>query len=68
MNYRYSRDEKSTEFNRFRIDEKRTQNVVAVNRTYDQAKAMAKKLNNGAGFDGWTPYFFASESPATAGV
>ncbi len=66
MNYRYSRDEKSTEFNRFRIEEKRTQNVIAVNRTYDNAKALSKKLNEGAGFDGWTPYFFASESLVTA--
>jgi hypothetical protein len=66
MNYRYSRDEKSTEFNQFQVDEKRTQNVVAMSRTYDQAKALAQKLNDGAGFDGWTPYFFAAKSPVEA--
>ena len=66
INYRYSRDEKSTEFNRFQIDEKRTRNVIMVNRTYDQAKALSKRLNDGAGFDGWTPYFFEAQSPVEA--
>jgi hypothetical protein len=68
MEYRYSRDEKSTEFNRFRVDEKRTGNVIVANKTYDGAKALSKHLNDGGGFAGWTPYFFAVESPATACV
>jgi hypothetical protein len=66
MEYRYSRDEKSTEFNRFRIDEKRTGNGIVLNQTYDKAKALSRRLNDGAGFAGWTPYFFAAESPVGA--
>lgn len=68
MEYRYSRDEKSTQFNRFQIDEKRTSNIIVLNQTYDEAKALSRHLNDGGGFAGWTPYFFAARSSATAGV
>ena len=39
------------------VIEKPTEQVIAQSVGYSEAKDLAKKLNSGSGFDGWTPAF-----------
>lgn len=42
----------------FNVIEKSTEQVIKNFVFANEARAFAKKLNNGLGFDGWTPEFF----------
>lgn len=64
LNYRYDKDEILNNGN-FKITEKKTGNVVQTDLPYEGVKILTKKLNNGYGFDGWTPGFFAKRPVST---
>ena len=42
----------------FNVVEKDTEQVIKEFVFLNEARAFAKKLNNGLAFDGWTPEFF----------
>lgn len=45
---------------RFYVYEKATDHIISLNLSFREAKNMANNLENGYGFDGWTPYFFVN--------
>jgi hypothetical protein len=59
-NYRYV---KSAIINRHDILESKTGYIVKENLSHDEAKELARKLNFGMGFDGWTPEFILKQIP-----
>lgn len=53
MNYIVKKDN----LNSYIVVEVATENVIGGYNDYKMARAKAKYLNNGGGFDGWTPDF-----------
>jgi len=49
---------KKNDSHKFEVMERSTEQSIGVFADYKSAQEMSKKLNNGAGFDGWTPTFF----------
>lgn len=43
----------------FDVKENTSNVTIELGLSYDVAKTLCKTLNQGAGFDGWTPPFFA---------
>lgn len=66
MNYRY--DNLGLTAPSFYITERATGYVVAKGLSGDDARKLTKRLNSGAGFNGWTPEFMLQQikiSPET---
>ncbi len=54
QNYRYEKMPDRT----FQVKEMKTEYIMSSGMEYQAAKDMAKRLNGGMGFGGWTPAFF----------
>jgi hypothetical protein len=50
----------------YEVVESGTRQVINTELTKNEAKAMARHLNMGGGFDGWTPSFFLARIPRRA--